>query len=61
MLPVAVNPRNVISLDLTSVQGNHGFQDDYSLGNAGQVYGSTVLLSNPLKKVAISDNASCGR
>ena len=57
MLSVAVNPPKCDH----GVQGNHGVHADCSLGDASQVCGSTVLLSNPIKKVSIADNASCGR
>ena len=42
----------------TTMNGVHA---DYRLGDAGQVFGSTVLLSNPVQKVRLTDNASCGR
>ena len=48
MLPVAVNPPKCDH----GVQGNHGVHADCSLGDAGQVFGSTVLLSNLVKNVS---------
>ena len=55
-----MNGSVVSSLTILATTMN-GVHADYRLGDAGQVFGSTVLLSNPVQKVRLTDNASCSR
>ena len=56
----AMNGSVVSSLTIlaTTMNGVHAV---CSLGDADRVFVSTVLLSNPVIKVRITDNAACGR